>query len=176
MDVTKRCEDVKELVAYLQPYVSKLIEECKKQGINIKITETYRSQVRQDYLYAQGRTRPGSIVTNAKTSVHTSRKAFDVCINVKGKEYDNDLLKRVGALGESIGLEWGGNWSTFKDSPHFQMLEAPEKSTITINLNGVLKEVEAINKDGHNYVKLQDLRDGKIEISYDGVPIVKVKR
>ncbi|MBC8581103.1 lysozyme [Zhenhengia yiwuensis] len=46
---------------------------------------------------------------------------------------------------------------------------------IKINLNGVEKNVNAIEKDGHNYVKLQDLRDGKIDISYDGVPIVHVK-
>lgn len=175
MDVTKRCEDIKELVSYLQPYTTKLIEECKKQGINIKITETYRSQARQDYLYAQGRTRAGNIVTNAKTSVHSSRKAFDVCINVKGQEYDDKLLKQVGKIGVSLGLEWGGNWSTFKDSPHFQMLEEPKKSTIKIKLNGVVKEVEAINKDGHNYVKLQDLRCEKIDIGYDSIPIITTK-
>lgn len=47
---------------------------------------------------------------------------------------------------------------------------------IKINLNGVEKNVNAIEKDGHNYVKLQDLRDGKIDIGYDGVPIVSVKQ
>uniref|UniRef100_UPI00307ACC8F lysozyme n=1 Tax=Zhenhengia sp. TaxID=2944208 RepID=UPI00307ACC8F len=38
---------------------------------------------------------------------------------------------------------------------------------VKIKLNGVTKEVEAIEKNGHNYVKLQDLRDGKINIGYD---------
>lgn len=175
MDVTKRCEDINELVLYLKPYATRLIEECKKQGIDIKITETYRSQARQDYLYAQGRTRPGNIVTNAKTSVHTSRKAFDVCINVKGNEYDEALLKRVGKIGESIGLEWGGNWSSFKDSPHFQMMDELKKNTLKIKLNGVVKEVEYIEKNGNNFVKLQYLRDSKITIEYDGMPIVEVK-
>ncbi|MCM1136334.1 MAG: M23 family metallopeptidase [Clostridium sp.] len=49
---------------------------------------------------------------------------------------------------------------------------------IKLRLNGVEKEVQAIEKGGHNYVKLQDLRDGRIDISYDakaGVPIVVVK-
>lgn len=46
---------------------------------------------------------------------------------------------------------------------------------IKINLNGVEKNVNAIEKDGHNYVKLQDLRDGKIDISYAGIPIIQVK-
>ena len=46
---------------------------------------------------------------------------------------------------------------------------------IKIKLNGVEKNVNAIEKDGHNYVKLQDLRDGKIDISYAGIPIIQVK-
>lgn len=47
---------------------------------------------------------------------------------------------------------------------------------IKIKLNGVEKNVDVIEKDGYNYVKLQDLRDGKIDIGYDGVPIVSVKQ
>ncbi|MDA3732022.1 lysozyme [Niameybacter massiliensis] len=46
---------------------------------------------------------------------------------------------------------------------------------VTIKLNGVEKNVDAIEKDGHNYVKLQDLRDGMIDIGYDSMPIIKVK-
>lgn len=46
---------------------------------------------------------------------------------------------------------------------------------IRLNLNGNVKEVDAIEKNGQNYVKLQDLRDGKIEVGYDKVPIIKVK-
>ena len=46
---------------------------------------------------------------------------------------------------------------------------------VKIDLNRKIKEVDAINKDGHNYVKLQDLRDDKIEIGYDKIPIVRVK-
>lgn len=175
MDVTKRCEDINELVSYIRPYASKLVEKCKKQGINIKITETYRPQSRQDYLYAQGRTRTGNIVTNAKTSVHTSRKAFDVCINEKGNEYNQTLLNKVGKIGVSLGLEWGGNWSSFKDSPHFQMLEEPKKDTIKINLNGTIKEVHYIEEKGYNYVKLQDLRCDKINIGYNGMPVITTK-
>ena len=38
--------------------------------------------------------------------------------------------------------------------------------------------MQAIEKAGHNYVRLQDLRDSRIEIGYDakaGVPVVEVK-
>ncbi len=49
---------------------------------------------------------------------------------------------------------------------------------IKVKLNGAIKEVAAIEKDGNNYLKLQDLRDGKIEIGYDNVnklPVINVK-
>lgn len=49
---------------------------------------------------------------------------------------------------------------------------------IKIRLNGVEKQVQAIEKAGHNYVRLQDLRDSRIDIGYDakaGVPVVVVR-
>ncbi len=49
---------------------------------------------------------------------------------------------------------------------------------LKIRLNGVEKQVQAIEKAGHNYVMLQDLRDSRIDIGYDskaGVPVVEVK-
>ncbi|MHC1750399.1 MAG: M15 family metallopeptidase [Cellulosilyticaceae bacterium] len=124
MDVTVACRDLNELHPKLKSLAQKLIEECTKQNIPIIVTETYRSVARQDYLYAQGRTRSGSVVTNAKgsdmSSYHQWRLAFDVCVNIRGKEYDAILLGKIGKIGQSIGLEWGGGWSGFKDTPHFQ--------------------------------------------------------
>ena len=35
--------------------------------------------------------------------------------------YDKDgFFSKVGAIGKSIGLEWGGDWKTPVDKPHFQ--------------------------------------------------------
>ena len=48
------------------------------------------------------------------------------------------------------------------------------EKNLKIKLNGKTKTVKAIEKDGYNYVKLQDLRDEKIAIEYDGVPVVRV--
>lgn len=50
--------------------------------------------------------------------------------------------------------------------------------TITIELNGVQKEVETVNVEGFNYIKLRDLADAKILVDYDAknkLPIIKVK-
>ena len=100
----------------------KLIEECKKQGYNILITSTYRSKQEQDELFAQGRTKPGKIITNAKgeNSLHNYKVAFDFCINDKQECYNPVLLEKVGQIGKTLGLEWGGDFKTFKDMPHFQ--------------------------------------------------------
>lgn len=46
--------------------------------------------------------------------------------------------------------------------------------TIKIELDGKIKNVNVIEKDGYNYVKLQDLRDDRIKIDYNGMPIIKV--
>lgn len=115
--------DIKELHPILQNKATKLIELCDKAGIDIILTSTYRDYESQNALYATGRTKPGKIVTKAKGgySYHNFRVAFDVVPVKNGKAIWNDwkLWDMVGKLGQSIGLEWGGNWE-FKDRPHFQ--------------------------------------------------------
>lgn len=52
------------------------------------------------------------------------------------------------------------------------------QKTIMLKLNGTVKAVTAIEKDGNNYVKLQDLRDDKIYVGYDNkekFPVIEVK-
>ena len=56
----------------LQALAAELIRKCADQGLQIKIGETLRTTAEQDALYAQGRTKPGKIVTNAKGSSYSS--------------------------------------------------------------------------------------------------------
>jgi peptidoglycan LD-endopeptidase CwlK len=81
----------------------------------------------QDRLYAQGRRGgpPGDIVTNARggQSNHNFGVAFDIDISRDGWRTtlrDGPEFDRAGALGTALGLEWGGNWRTIQDRPHFQ--------------------------------------------------------
>lgn len=112
----------------LHPYVKilalKFLEACEKENFPVKIIMTYRTIEEQNALYAQGRTKPGNIVTNAKggSSYHNYRLAFDAVPVINGKiNWDDEkAFKKMGAIGTSVGLEWGGNWPTFKDTPHFQ--------------------------------------------------------
>jgi hypothetical protein len=92
------------------------------------ITQTKRDDEYQAYLYAQGRTRPGSIVTNSKrTTFHGAGLAFDICQNIKGQEYsDEGFFLNCAIIAKHMGFSWGGDWKTFKDKPHFQWDEHGE--------------------------------------------------
>jgi len=126
--------DVKLLHPELQPIVEQFLAKCKEQGFPVIITQTMRTKDEQDALYAQGRTKPGSIVTNVKypNSGHCWGVCFDFARNVKGKEWDNSdrFFNKVGAIGKSLGLSWGGDWSGFVDLPHLEMAKyMPNNST-----------------------------------------------
>jgi peptidoglycan L-alanyl-D-glutamate endopeptidase CwlK len=117
-------------IATLHPQVAKLatelIEQAAAAGISVKVISGLRTYAEQDALYAQGRTKPGEIVTKAKGgySIHNFGCAFDVGIFSKdGKKYygEHADYARVGKLGEMLGLEWGGRWTSFVDEPHFQL-------------------------------------------------------
>lgn len=180
----------------LQLLANKLVTECKKQGLIVKLGECFRSVAEQDALYAQGRTTKGSIVTNAKgtsySSMHQWGVAFDVVRNDgKGAYNDSDnWFSKVAKIGKSLGLEWGGDWTSPVDKPHFQLPQWGSTPTKlkklygnvnnfkktwnqeekivkqNIKINGKIKAVNAINKDGFTYVKIRDLSD-ILSIRYD---------
>ncbi|MEI8032792.1 MAG: M15 family metallopeptidase [Chlorobiaceae bacterium] len=101
----------------------KFVALCRAHGIQIIITSTYRDKECQDSIYAQGRTKPGRIVTNARggQSFHQYCVAFDV-VPMQGKPvWDDEVLwHKIGELGKSCDLEWAGDWLTFREKPHFQ--------------------------------------------------------
>ena len=111
----------------LQEKAEKLVSACKGYGLLIGIGECYRTVEEQDKLYAQGRTTPGNIVTNAKGSSYSSHHqwgtAFDIYRNDGTGAYNNNdgFFDLVGTIGVKIGLEWGGNWKSPVDKPHFQL-------------------------------------------------------
>lgn len=99
---------------------------------------TLRTFAEQDALYAQGRTRPGNIVTKARggQSYHNYGLACDIVLLVdtdgngtfetasweEKKDFDGDNKSdwmEIVAIFKRHGWEWGGDWR-FKDDPHFQ--------------------------------------------------------
>lgn len=103
-----------------------LIELCAHAGLSLLVTQALRTWKQQDELYAKGRTKPGKRVTNAKggQSYHNFGLAFDIVVlDSAGKPVWDDShpgWALAGKLGGSVGFEWGGNWTRFKDRPHFQ--------------------------------------------------------
>lgn len=134
----------------VRPYARALVHAARAQGITIKVTSGLRTYAEQDALFAQGRTGPGKIVTGARGgySNHNFGTAFDVTI-FKGAEpvWESPAYKAVGALGRGLGLEWGGDWKSLVDEPHFQLRPAwakglPERAMVT-----ALRERKAAGKD-----------------------------
>ncbi len=125
---------LEDLHPILKTLAEKFKKACFSRGVNVLIYMTYRSNEEQDQLYAQGRTKPGKIVTNAKggQSAHNhtingipASLAFDAVplINKQCQWNDNWLWKQMGEAAKEVGLKWGGNWKKFVDKPHFYIEE-----------------------------------------------------
>ena len=123
--------NIATLLPRVRPFARALIEKAANQGIIIKVTSGTRSFAEQDELFAQGRTKPGKRVSNARGgfSNHNFGIAFDVTIfkgstdpeKAKTPVFESPVYKAIGALGTELGLEWGGNWKSIVDEPHFQL-------------------------------------------------------
>ena len=100
--------DTKQLHPWLRYKINLLLERCNKDGIYLIITEGFRSKEYQDELYAKGRIKPGSIVTNAKggdySSQHQWGVAFDIAINDSKLLYDKVTIKKVSVIAKDLGL------------------------------------------------------------------------
>jgi peptidoglycan L-alanyl-D-glutamate endopeptidase CwlK len=115
------------LLPPVRPIARALVQKAASAGITIRVISGLRSYEEQAALYAQGRTAPDNKVTNARAgySNHNFGIAFDVGV-FEGNKYlpESPKYKAVGALGMDLGLEWGGNWKTIVDQPHFQLRPA----------------------------------------------------
>ncbi|WP_319805532.1 M15 family metallopeptidase [Cytobacillus firmus] len=111
-----------------------LIAQAADKGINVVITQDFRSIEEQNALYEKGRSAEGNIVTNAKggESYHNFGLAIDFALmSVDGQviwdmQYDGNGNSKedwmeVVEMAKDLGFEWGGDWTQFKDYPHLQM-------------------------------------------------------
>lgn len=120
-------------------FLIELAEENLPPYIAVRIVQGLRTIEQQNALYAQGRTKPGKIVTNARggSSYHNYGLAMDFAILVdEDKDGDFDILSwdikkdndkdgiadwlEVVNVFEKAGWQWGGKWSSIKDFPHLQ--------------------------------------------------------
>lgn len=127
--------DITELHPRLQVLAAQLKETCAARGISILYSECLRTVAEQDALYAQGRTAPGSIITNTRGSSYRSQHQWgiavdfyvDMDIDGDGSKADDaynnstGLFDTVGKIAVTMGLGWGGNWTSIKDRPHIYL-------------------------------------------------------
>lgn len=149
----------------LHPLVKEKVKEFiiraeKELGIKLRVVSAFRTWKEQTDLYNQpfdGKDNDGDglideaneKVTNAKAgeSYHNFGLTVDVVEIKDGKAlWKNPNWQKIAALGKSIGFEWGGDWKSFKDNPHFQY-------TFGISLAELRKRYQSGNKQGE-YINL----------------------
>lgn len=137
--------NIQDLHPDLQPLCVALLGSAKAAGIDARIIFTWRTTAEQDALYAQGRTTPGKIVTTLTgiPGPHQSKHCFTIDGKPASKAFDAAVFEaddtyvssgsdpRYAAMGHiwndmaaqypDLGLVYGGDWKTFKDSDHFQI-------------------------------------------------------
>jgi peptidoglycan L-alanyl-D-glutamate endopeptidase CwlK len=154
---------IEKLHPVVREEMKKIIEDCNKSltgKAKVRITQGLRTSEEQAKLYAQGRTVPGKKITNARPgqSIHNYGFAVDICLIIDeksaswdtAKDWDNDRIAdwyECVKIFARYGWEWGGNWKTFKDLPHFQKKEW-----------GSWKFLQNLSKDKEGYPIIQHLK------------------
>lgn len=114
-----------ELLAYewnLHPQLAwscaALWYRCQLAGFEPRLISGFRDPELQAHLYAQGRTRPGPIVTNAKPgqSKHNRNPA-----EATDWSYPIRFKATFGKLAREVGLRWGGDFKSINDPPHVEL-------------------------------------------------------
>lgn len=102
-----------------------VISRARREGMDMRVTDGFRSVAEQNAMYAQGRTTAGPRVTNATggSSWHNYGLAVDVAFNnANGQPSWPETANwdRYGDIAVARGLEWGGNWRGISDRPHIE--------------------------------------------------------
>lgn len=111
----------------LQQKIAELLKLCEKKGLKVGISECLRTVEEQDALYAQGRTKPGNKVTNAKGSTYSSQHQWGIAFDFYRDDgtgafnTSGSFFEKVGSLAKSLGLGWGGDWKSPVDKPHLYL-------------------------------------------------------
>lgn len=132
-DIDTPNRDLSLLAPKFRAAIEGAIAACDAAGYPVKVNEGFRSQARQAWLYAQGRTRPGARVTNASTNL-TSWHGYGLAVDVihrtlaywphgraaSANAANAQWFADIGAIFKAHGCNWGGDFASFPDTPHMQ--------------------------------------------------------
>lgn len=113
-------DDISLLTPDTQRMARRWIKACADLGYTVKLTSTLRTCAEQNGLYAIGRTAPGQIITGSMgcMSWHTLGRAWD--FKILGPSATDADYQKLGMLGETLGLKWGGRFGNLYDPVHLE--------------------------------------------------------
>lgn len=111
--------DLQSLHPYFRDKVLALIRACHEKGIELAIVESYRTHTKQNEYKSMGRKYTRSKGGHSK---HQYGLAVDVVpmLDTVAQWHNYALWKKVGTIGERLGLRWGGRWRHPFDPGHFE--------------------------------------------------------
>jgi peptidoglycan L-alanyl-D-glutamate endopeptidase CwlK len=125
--------NIQTLLPAAQKKAREFMQAVQQSGVTVKIISGTRTFAEQDKLYRQGRDLPGRKVTNARggQSNHNFGVAWDIGVFQNGQYLpETPAYAKVGGVGKGLGLEWGGDWPSFPDEPHFQVVPETQLHSI----------------------------------------------
>ncbi|HJU75620.1 MAG TPA: M15 family metallopeptidase [Gemmatimonadaceae bacterium] len=116
------------------------LQRVLQAGISARILSGTRTYAEQNRLYRKGRYGDTSpIVTKARggRSNHNFGIAWDISIFESGKYLGNSpLYARAATVGKVSGIEWGGDWTSFVDEPHYQLATGATLADVRTSFEG----------------------------------------
>lgn len=132
------------------PFIAEAKRLAASMGYSYIAISGNRGETEQNDLYAQGRTKPGKIVTNARfgESNHNFGVALDFGVFIGNQYIDENYPEKstivhriVAEIAEKYGIQWGGSWKSIKDYPHFEIktnLTLSEKRNLMARKGSIL--------------------------------------
>jgi peptidoglycan L-alanyl-D-glutamate endopeptidase CwlK len=119
MSLTARCG---QRLAGVHPDLVRVVERAAADGARFRVTEGLRTMDRQAELVRAGK-------SQTMRSRHLTGHAVDLAaLDEAGKiTWDKDAYEplaaqvKAAAACEGVPIEWGGDWKSFFDGPHWQL-------------------------------------------------------
>lgn len=115
-------KSLNDLDPRFRPLAEELLRRIKEAGIEIVVIDTLRTEAEHLKNLKNG-------TSKVKRSKHCDGLAIDIapviCLKLKNWAPYHPLWKKIGLIGEALGLRWGGRWKSPYDPGHFEYVSRP---------------------------------------------------